>query len=35
MDFSDFVKKAKEYNVLGIKISKDNEIAAEWYRETE
>ena len=24
MDISDFVKKAKEYNVLGIKISKDN-----------
>ena len=31
MDISDFVKKAKEYNVLGIKISKDNELAAEWY----
>ena len=27
MDISDFVKKAKEYNVLGIKISKDNENA--------
>ena len=35
MDISDFVKKAKEYNVLGIKISKDNELAAEWYSEPE
>ena len=35
MDISDFVKKAKEYNVLGIKISRDNELAAEWYSEPE
>ena len=35
MDISDFVKKAKEYNVLGIKISKNNELAAEWYSEPE
>ena len=35
MHISDFVKKAKEYNVLGIKISKDNELAAEWYSEPE
>ena len=35
MDISDFVKKAREYNVLGIKVSKDNELAAEWYSEPE
>ena len=31
MDISDFIKIARDYNVLGIKVSKDNELAAEWY----
>ena len=35
MDISDFIKAASDYNVLGIKVSKDNELAAEWYSEPE
>ena len=35
MDISDFIKVARDYNVLGIKVSKDNELAAEWYSEPE
>ena len=35
MDISDFIKIARDYNVLGIKVSKDNELAAEWYSEPE
>ena len=35
MDISDFIKVARDYNVLGIKVSKDNELAAEWYGEPE
>ena len=35
MDISDFIKIAKDYNVLGIKVSKDNELVAEWYSEPE
>lgn len=35
MDISDFIKTAKDYNVLGIKVSKDNKLVAEWYSEPE
>lgn len=35
MDISDFVEVAKRLNVLGIKITKDSELIAEWYSEAE
>ena len=35
MDISDFVEVAKRLNVLGIKITKDSELIAEWYRSEE
>ena len=30
MDISEFIEVAKNLNVLGIKITKDGELAAEW-----
>ena len=35
MDISGFVEVAKRLNVLGIKITKDSELIAEWYSEAE
>ena len=35
MNISEFIETAKTLNVLGIKITKDNETAAEWYSEAE
>lgn len=35
MDISDFVEVAEKLNVLGIKITKDSELIAEWYSEAE
>lgn len=35
MDISEFIEVAKNLNVLGIKITKDGELAAEWYSEPE
>ena len=35
MDISEFIEVAERLNVLGIKITKDNEMVAEWYSETE
>ena len=35
MDISDFVEVAKRLNVLGIKITKDSELIAEWYSEAD
>lgn len=35
MDISEFIEVAKNLNVLGIKITKDGELAAEWHSEPE
>ena len=35
MDISEFIEAAERLNVLGIKVTKDNETAAEWYSEPE
>ena len=35
MDISDFVEAAEKLNVLGIKITKDDELIAEWHSEEE
>ena len=35
MDISEFIEVAKNLNVLGIKITKDGELAAEWHSESE
>ena len=35
MNITEFIETAKTLNVLGIKITKDNETAAEWYSEAE
>lgn len=35
MDLSNFVEKAKELNVLGVKVSQNGELIGEWYSEPE
>ena len=35
MDISDFVEAAEKLNVLGIKITKDDELIAEWHSDEE
>ena len=35
MDLSNFVEKAKELNVLGVKVSQNGELLGEWYSEPE
>ena len=35
MDISDFVEAVEKLNVLGIKITKDDELIAEWHSEEE
>ena len=35
MDISDFVEAAEKLNVLGIKITKNDELIAEWHSEEE
>ena len=35
MDLSNFVEKAKELNVLGVKVSQNGELIGGWYSEPE
>ena len=35
MDMKEFIKEAERLNVLGIQVTKDNKMEAEWYKEAQ